>query len=161
MLDLRNNGLTYNKIGSIFSLSRQRIHQILKPRIKKPMVKKPMVKKLTSFVLLKEKRVEDPDYNSAGIVLEGQDRVREIIRRRDNWTCQICGKKWKESQRRFDVHHIDCKKEKSKQYDIWEKEKNNMITLCHKCHLNIPEHRRKMLRNFRINNYQQASQNKS
>jgi len=72
----------------------------------------------------------------------GREKTREYIRIRDNHTCQKCGKKWEEGMRRFDVHHIDCDKEKSKKYDNYEKEKDNMITYCHKCHLNLPEHRK-------------------
>jgi 5-methylcytosine-specific restriction endonuclease McrA len=78
-----------------------------------------------------------------------RDRVRELIRIRDNHTCQICGKKWVEGKRRFDVHHKDCDKEKTLQCDNYEKEKDNMITLCHKCHLNLPEHKRVMKLEYR------------
>ena len=80
--------------------------------------------------------------------LSGRDYVREIIRERDNYTCQKCGRKWEKGlikiPRRFDVHHKDCDKEKTLQYDDLEKEKDNLITLCHKCHLNLPEHKNKM-----------------
>ena len=71
----------------------------------------------------------------------GRDRNRELIRIRDDHTCQLCGKKWEEGQRRLDVHHIDCEKEKTRQVDNLEKEQHNLVTLCHKCHLNLPEHR--------------------
>lgn len=73
-----------------------------------------------------------------------RDRNRELIRIRDNHTCQICGKKWKLGERRFDVHHKDCQKEKTHKVDNLLKESENIITLCHKCHLNLPEHRKKM-----------------
>lgn len=73
----------------------------------------------------------------------GRDRARELIRIRDNHTCQKCGKKWKEGERRFDVHHKDFNAEKSRQVDVLEKEAKNMITLCHKCHLGLPEHKEK------------------
>jgi len=76
------------------------------------------------------------------VFLSGRDYTRELIRMRDKHTCQICGKKWKEGMRRFDVHHVDCDKEKSKKYENFEKEKYNMVTLCHKCHLNLPQHRK-------------------
>jgi len=76
-----------------------------------------------------------------GMKSGSRERVRELIRIRDNHTCQICGKVWKEGQRRFDVHHKDCIKEKTKQCDNYEIEKDNLITLCHKCHLNLPEHK--------------------
>lgn len=67
----------------------------------------------------------------------GRNLTREKIRIRDNNTCQLCYKVWAPGQRRFDVHHKDCKKEKTRQYDIYEKEKDNLITLCHKCHFGI------------------------
>jgi len=50
---------------------------------------------------------------------------RTKIRKRDNYTCQICGKK----QRGLDVHHIDENKFNCKP--------DNLITLCRKCHRNI------------------------
>ena len=75
--------------------------------------------------------------------IEGRNKTRELTRCRDNFICQFCGKKWKEGQRRFDVHHLDCEKEKTRQYDKIE-ELSNLITLCHKCHLNIPEHKKTM-----------------
>lgn len=71
----------------------------------------------------------------------GREFSREKIRVRDNYTCQICGEKWDIGKRRLDVHHKDCDNNKSKQYDNYEKEKDNMITLCHRCHLNLPEHK--------------------
>lgn len=73
--------------------------------------------------------------------LQGRDRTRELVRIRDNHICQDCGKKWIEQKRRFDVHHLNglCGK-MSKKYDkVTFLE--NMVTLCHKCHYNRPEHR--------------------
>ena len=65
---------------------------------------------------------------------------RELVRVRDNHTCQKCGKKWVKGCRRFDVHHLNglCGK-KSKGYDKKE-DMGGMITLCHKCHYSLPEH---------------------
>ena len=83
--------------------------------------------------------------------MEGRDNPREKIRKRDNHICQICEKKWKEGIRRFDTHHIDCDKEKTRQYDR-EYEYINMITLCHKCHLNLPKHKEAM----RLGNIQRS-----
>lgn len=73
-------------------------------------------------------------------ILEGRDLIREKVRILDNHQCQDCKKKWEESTRRFDVHHLDglCGK-KSKGYDSI-KDIDSMITLCHKCHFNRPEH---------------------
>jgi 5-methylcytosine-specific restriction endonuclease McrA len=85
--------------------------------------------------------------HKTGMGSGSRDRNRELIRIRDNHTCQICGKKWKEGMRRFDVHHIDCDNSKTRKADNLEKEKDNLETLCHKCHLNLPEHREKMKKN--------------
>jgi hypothetical protein len=71
----------------------------------------------------------------------GRDRTREKVRERDNRICQDCGKKWESGKRRFDVHHLNglCGK-KSLSYDKMS-EMEGLITLCHKCHYNRPEHR--------------------
>ena len=78
------------------------------------------------------------------IVSGGRDCTRELVRIRDNHTCQICGKIWEPGKRRLDVHHKDFDKEKSQKYERYEEEQKNMITLCHKCHLNLPGHKRQM-----------------
>ena len=49
--------------------------------------------------------------------------IRESIRKRDNYTCQLCYKNGR------DVHHIDYNKENSKI--------NNLITLCEKCNCQV------------------------
>ncbi len=69
--------------------------------------------------------------------LDGRNIVREKIRKRDRYTCQLCGELWIRGMRRLDVHHIDCVKDKTKQYDDIFLEHQNMITLCHRCHLLI------------------------
>lgn len=74
------------------------------------------------------------------IKLEGRDRNRECVRLRDNHTCQHCLKKWDGKERRFDIHHItDETGEKSKSYESLEEllQPGYVITLCHKCHLNV------------------------
>jgi len=74
-------------------------------------------------------------------ILGGRGFIRELVRIRDNHTCQICQKKWVEGQRRFDVHHQDEEEEgKSKMKDCVKRDKESffrMTTLCHKCHLNL------------------------
>jgi hypothetical protein len=87
------------------------------------------------------------------IIYGGREFTRDKIRQRDNYTCQICGKVWQKGQRRFDVHHIDCIKEKTRQCDNYELEKDNMITLCHKCHFNLPEHRNVMTKKYSNNKF--------
>lgn len=77
-----------------------------------------------------------------------RDRVRELVRIRDKHTCQCCRKKWVIGTRRFDVHHLDESMEgRRAEKGICKYDKENMdkmITLCHKCHLNLDSVRRKM-----------------
>lgn len=78
---------------------------------------------------------------------QGRERTREIVRARDNWTCQNreCGRFQVVGTRRFDIHHLGglCGK-LSRSYDPINTIKN-LITLCHRCHLNLPEVRNKMI----------------
>lgn len=68
----------------------------------------------------------------------GISKVREKIRIRDNYTCQMCGKKWEKGKRRFDVHHLDeVMRGKTRMKGIIHYDRNNsdkLITFCHKCH---------------------------
>jgi len=56
--------------------------------------------------------------------LEFNEELKEQIRKRDNYTCQICGKE--QEKIKLDVHHIDFNKQNN--------DKNNLISLCHSCH---------------------------
>lgn len=86
----------------------------------------------------------------------GRDRTRNLVRIRDNFTCQDCGERrtfedvqshnsrlptLKGRIKSFDVHHLNglCGK-KTRAYDS-VKDIDTMITLCHKCHYNRPEHK--------------------
>lgn len=58
--------------------------------------------------------------------------IKERIRKRDNYTCQKCGKTQKELKgrhKKLDVHHIDG--------DNTNNDPENMITLCHNCHAKL------------------------
>ena len=70
--------------------------------------------------------------------MQGNNFLREKVRVRDNHTCQKCGKKWKHGERRFDVHHLDAKKESSRLYSDDKKNLHQMMTYCHKCHMTLP-----------------------
>lgn len=86
--------------------------------------------------------------------LGGRGFIRELVRIRDKHTCQKCGKKWQEGKRRFDVHHIDsCNEGKSHRKGVVNFDKKNfnrMITLCHKCHLNLDIVREKMSKGWAL-----------
>lgn len=133
--ELHSEGKTMEAIGKLFEISRQRVHQILN----------------TDYSDIKNKkirRIKLVDKYPQLRKLAGREYNREMVRIRDNHTCQLCGKRWIEGERRLDIHHLDCQKEKTKQYDTPE-EFNNMITLCHRCHLNVPHHRQAMRDGYR------------
>jgi DNA-directed RNA polymerase subunit RPC12/RpoP len=58
---------------------------------------------------------------------EFDDELKEVIRERDNYTCQTCGILQKEHWRKLDIHHIN--------YDKDDISPNNLISLCQSCHL--------------------------
>lgn len=84
------------------------------------------------------------------MVSNSRDRIREVVRHYYNNTCQLCGRVWKQGERRFDIHHKDCKKEKTKQIDR-DEDIENLTCLCHKCHLQLPEHRQQMSKSHKCN----------
>ena len=75
--------------------------------------------------------------------LEGRDYKRELIRKFFNYRCQKCGRVWKKGERRFDVHHFGAGSSKSKIYDSFA-DITKVTLLCHKCHMNLPEHKKAM-----------------
>jgi hypothetical protein len=81
-------------------------------------------------------------YINCGIT--GREYTRSRVRERDENTCQICKKVWQDKTKRFDVHHLNglCGK-KSRGYDSI-KDMDGLITLCHKCHFNHPQHSQKL-----------------
>jgi hypothetical protein len=131
---LRKEGCTFKQIAGVFKLSRQRIHQILNTNYDKPLKPNNLEREPAERLVDRYPQLR---------ILKGREYNRELVRIRDNHTCQLCGYKWKEGERRLDIHHLDCKKEKTRQYDR-PIEFRNMITLCHKCHLNIPAHKQTM-----------------
>lgn len=78
--------------------------------------------------------------------MEGRDYIRMLVRIRDNLTCQNCQKKWKSGLRHFDVHHLRGCGKKSRDYDQIKSmnDSNRLVTLCHRCHMNLNYVRRKM-----------------
>lgn len=58
---------------------------------------------------------------------EFNNKLKKVIRLRDNYTCQICGViEEVDYYRALDVHHAD--------YDKTNNEESNLISLCKKCH---------------------------
>ena len=134
--DLRKKGFAYERIGMLLGVSRQRIHQLHKGYSTK--VKLSPITKLPNKLATVSKKLD-----TNGILDHGRDFTREAVRRRDGYRCQICLRKWKEGERRFDIHHLNglCGK-KSKSYDQI-KDAPGLITLCHKCHLRLDTNRGK------------------
>lgn len=54
------------------------------------------------------------------------NKLRQSIRKRDNFTCQNCNTHQNKLKRKLDVHHIDYNKQNCNH--------NNLISLCNKCH---------------------------
>lgn len=150
---LFEEGLTFTEIADEVDISRQRVHQLVMGYQSPSNTTIPAInhKILTS---VKRRAIGLPDINMAKLGLSGgRDYVRELVRIRDNRTCQICSKKWKPTQRRFDVHHLDEKREGSDNNNLrqgnlrWDRNNlDRMVTLCHKCHLNLDIVRNKMSR---------------
>lgn len=119
---LAKKGLSFGQIGNRFKITRQRAHQIF--------CKKPSPKSEPSpfWAAL-------PKWKG-----EGRERARSLVRARDKQTCQSCKKEWVPGNRSFDVHHLNglCGK-KSRGYDSIL-DLTGLITLCHKCHFNHPQH---------------------
>jgi hypothetical protein len=69
---------------------------------------------------------------------------RESIRKRDNYTCQLCNKKRNivnTKLEKFTVHHIDYDKQNCKD--------SNLITLCRKCNSKVNINRNKWTNYFK------------
>jgi len=69
--------------------------------------------------------------------IEFNEKLRELIRERDNHKCFICGKK---DYRKLSVHHIDYNKKNNNP--------NNLISLCNKCHIQTNSNRIKWKKFF-------------
>ncbi len=59
------------------------------------------------------------------------DKLKNTIRKRDSWKCQMCGRQWTPEENKggigLDIHHID--------YNKWNCNPANLISLCHSpCH---------------------------
>ena len=57
------------------------------------------------------------------------DELKELIRKRDLYKCQICGAPQEEFVKKLPIHHIDYNKKNS--------DPKNLITLCMSCHARV------------------------
>jgi len=64
----------------------------------------------------------------------GLDFIREKVRNRDNQTCIVCNKIWKEGLRKFDVHHKEIDEGRNARYSYDSQNMDKLITICHRCH---------------------------
>ena len=126
--DLRSKGWTYKKIGDFLGISKQEVYNIIHyvPHPRLPRIPRPSGPKIRGK-------------------LEGRDFLKEKVRMRDNHTCQNCGQIWIPGTRRFDTHHKNFvpSQTEAREYKN-NKNMDDMITLCHKCQMNLPEHRKAM-----------------
>ncbi len=161
IIQMRKEGKTYRELALLFGVSKQRIHQIITGyvspanrvifKLKNPI---PFNKDNKLFKGIGTKHIQEALYKKAlynqehnpiekylknitkstGIKNGSRERIREIIRLRDNHQCQWCGKKWQIGTRQFDTHHIFGDNNDTLKCD---RDFNKQITLCHKCHLVI------------------------
>lgn len=60
--------------------------------------------------------------------------LKELIRQRDNYKCQLCGMPECENIQKLDIHHID--------YDKKNCLPSNLVSLCKSCHAKINNNRK-------------------
>lgn len=73
--------------------------------------------------------------------LDWVETFKESIRQRDHHICRLCGNEWEPGIRAFPVHHIDYIKKHCAP--------NNLITLCHRCHIKTNSNREHWIECFR------------
>lgn len=65
--------------------------------------------------------------------LEFNSKFKRAIRKRDNFECQLCGRKQAEQQKALHVHHID--------YNKYNTTPGNCISLCFRCNTKVNHNR--------------------
>lgn len=73
------------------------------------------------------------------------DYLKESIRKRDNYICQLCGIHQDELDIKLDVHHKDYNKENLNP--------NNLISFCRSCHMKTNYNREYWIEYFKAINY--------
>lgn len=128
-------GHSLSSLARQYQLTRERVRQIIWG-IDNPTPKSDKKRYLKYAHLLNLNHQEMGSYPQLR-TLSGRDFLRELVRIRDNFTCWKCGRKWKENERRFDVHHENhLEGEQGRKYQN-NLDFENMKTYCHKCHLGL------------------------
>ena len=92
--------------------------------------------------LMKNLNLDNPKVKHWGYqkgINYGFDNTKAMVLNRDNYTCQCCKGKHKDSK--LEVHHIVYRSQGGSD------EQDNLITLCHTCHKNL--HNGKIITNFK------------
>lgn len=85
---------------------------------------------------IRKRGANNPNYRGGSVEYRGPNwrRVSRLVRVRDGYTCQICGKKPK--SRRCHVHHIKPYREFNGDWQS-ANDLSNLITLCSNCHAKV------------------------
>lgn len=70
--------------------------------------------------------------------IDFNDKVKELVRRRDNYTCRLCG--IKQVKPKLDIHHIE--------YNKRNNDLDKLISLCRSCHTKTNHNREKWIKFF-------------
>jgi hypothetical protein len=148
IIALRSEKWSYGKISRRFHISGERVRQIIAYGKPEPhiVLKKETKERVDRRIVVNRKTGKKMTFNAHAekYGFQGRDYVRERVRVRDGHTCQSCGvfrhPSMRLGKRSLDVHHLDglCGK-KSIRYDRVS-EIDRLVTLCHKCHFNHPQH---------------------
>ena len=150
-ISLNHKGLKWNKN------SKEKQKLLIKNFWQNPKYRENMIKKHTGKKQREEtikKRVEkikgENHYNwregisNQGYPNEWTDDLKESIRKRDDYICQMCGIHQDELEdlrnKKLDCHHID--------YDKDNLNPNNLISLCRNCHMKTNQNRKYWINYF-------------
>jgi len=98
-------------------------------------------KKMIGHIVTKETRKKiSLSHGGTGIPYENSEygaefdnNLKEQVRFRDKYKCQLCDCTQLENGRQLDVHHKD--------YDKFNNKLRNLVALCHKCHMQTNNNR--------------------
>jgi len=124
---------------------KRKISESLKGRKRKPFSENHRKKISESMKKYLENPEKHPNWRG-GVSFESYPlefkRIRESIRKRDNYVCQLCSKKQKQNNNeRFSIHHID--------YNKTNNNPKNLISLCRSCNTEVNNDRKVWMRIFR------------